>query len=70
MWQVGVETNLYKENINPYLVKSNLKASLSSRFVYAGVTLLSTAMLTNKNKLTWAILNSGASSQFLLSDAP
>ncbi len=43
---------------------------MSSRFGYAGSSLLPKVTLTDKNRLAWAILDSGASSHFLLTDAP
>ena len=66
------------ENFYPYphslyptsLAYNPPDAVLSSRFGYAGAALLPTITITEKNRLAWAILDSGASSTFLLSDAP
>ena len=74
----GAENNVCKDNVKTYpnslyptqFAKTPPQASMSSKFGYAGSSLLPKVTLTDKNRLAWAILDSGASSHFLLTDAP
>ena len=45
-------------------------AANRGRFAFAAAALLPKITLNDKTKLSWAILDSGASSHFLLTDAP
>ena len=85
MWQVGAKLNLCDNDsnftLNAYnianlistptpLIQQPREANNQGTWTYAAASILPTISITEKNKLQWAILDSGASSHFLLADAP
>ena len=64
--------NMYNTSLIPAqpIVPQPLGAENRTRFGFAAALLLPTITLTDKNRLKWAILDSGASSHFLVPNAP
>jgi len=64
--------NMYNTSSIPTqpIVPQPLGAANRARFGSAAASLLPTVTLTDKNRLKWAILDSGASSHFLVPNAP
>ena len=66
------DSSLYTKNspTPTQILSQPEECSKFGRFGYAAATILPTINMNDKNALTWGILDSGATSHFLISDAP